>query len=260
MARISIGRIWDDAWAFLRAESALLVPLSLATIGAAMLLLTLVIPEPVKDALPRGPWLLWLVPVYALMLTGVLAISALVLHPGISVGESLRLGIRRLPTGAGIVLLLAGVSVIASLPVALATAIDMRSGGAPGAMTAIANSAMLVVMVWLWLRLLPTWAVVADGRAGALPALRECFALTRGLVGRLLALAAIAAVAAMVVGAAFLFAGGAVLMVIGRAISGAALGVLLVSILLAVLVATATTIWTVIVAFLYRQLSASRSA
>jgi hypothetical protein len=260
MARISIGRIWDDSWAFLRAEAALLVPMALATIGAAMLLLTLVIPDPVNDALPRGPWLLWLVPVYALMLTGVLAISALVLRPGLSVGEGLRLGVRRLPTAAAVVLLLAGVSIIASVPVALATAIDVRRAGVPGAMTAMANSAMLVVMVWLWLRLLPTWAVVADGKHGAMAALRECFALTRGLVGRLLALAAAAAVAALVVGAAFLFAGGAVLMVIGRAISGPALGVLLVSILLSALVAAATTIWTVLVAFLYRQLSAARSA
>ena len=260
MSRFSIGRTWDDSSAFLRAEFALLLPLSLATIGAAMLLLTLVIPDPVNDALPRGPWLLWLVPVYALMLTGVLAISALVLRPGISVGESLRLGLARLPTGAAIVLLLAGVSVIASVPVALATAIEMRSAGAPGALTGIANSAMLVVMVWLWLRLLPTWAVVADGKTWAIAALRQCFALTRGLVGRLLALAVVAAVAALVVGAAILFAGGAVLMVIGRALGGPPLGVLLVSILLAVLVAVATTIWTVMVAFLYRQLGSARSA
>jgi ABC-type polysaccharide/polyol phosphate export permease len=136
----------------------------------------------------------------------------------------------------------------------------MRSSGAPGALTGIANSAMLVVMVWLWLRLLPTWALVADGRSGAMATLRECFALTRGHTGRLLALAVVAAVAALVVGAATLFAGGAVLMVIGRAISGPPLGVLLVSILLAVLVAVATTIWTVMVAFLYRQLGTARSA
>ena len=76
MARISVGRMWDEAWAFLRAEAALLLPLALATIGAAMLLLTLVIPEPVDGRLPRGAWLFWLLPVYALMLTGVLAISA----------------------------------------------------------------------------------------------------------------------------------------------------------------------------------------
>jgi hypothetical protein len=259
MARISIGRMWDDSWAFLRAEFALLLPVALATIGAAMLLLTLVIPEPVNDQLPRGPWLLWLLPVYALMLTGVLAISGLALRPGLSVGDGLRLGVRRLPTAAMIVLLLAAVSVVASVPVALATLIDVQRTGAPGALTAIANSAMLVAMLWLWIRLLPTWALVADGDRTAMATLRTCFAMTRGQAGRLLALAVLAVAAAAVVGAAILFAGGAVLMVLGRAVGGPEIGALLVSILLAVLVAIGTTMWTVIVAFLYRQLSTTTS-
>jgi hypothetical protein len=260
MARISMGRVWDDAWAFLRAEFALLLPLALATIGAAMLLLTLVIPEPVNDRLPRGPWLLWLLPVYALMLTGVLAISALALRPGLTVAESLRLGLRRLPTAAMIVLLLAAVSVVASMPVALATLIDVQRAGAPGALTAIANSAMLVAMLWLWIRLLPTWAVVADEERSAMATIRACFALTRGLAGRLLALAVLAVVAAAIVGAAILFAGGAVLMVLARAIGDPQIGALLVSMLLAVLVAIGTMMWTVVVAFLYRQLTATPSA
>jgi hypothetical protein len=259
MARFSIGRVWDEAWAFLRAESALLVPVALATIGAAMLLLTQVIPDPVNDALPRGPWLLWLIPVYVLMLAGIIAVSALVLRPGISVAESFRLALRRLPIAAGMVLLIAALSVVASVPVALASLIDVQRGGAPGGLTAMANGAMLAVTVWLWIRLLPMWAVVTDGRTTPLAVLRDSFALTRGIAGRLLGLTVIAGAAAIMVGAAILFGGGAVLMLIGRAIGGTEMAALLVAILMAVLVAAATTIWTVLIAILYRHLGAAHS-
>lgn len=260
MARISIGRVWDEAWAFLRAESALLLPVSLATIGAAMLLLTQVIPDPVDDRLPRGPWLLWLFPVYALMLTGIIAMSALVLRPGISVSESFHLAVRRLPIAAAMVVMLAGLSVIASIPVALASLIDMQAGGAPGVLTGLANGAMLALTVWLWVRLLPMWAVVADGRPTPIAVFRDSFALTRGMAGRLLGLTLIALAAAVVVGAALLFGGGAVLMIIGRAIGGVELASLLVAMLMSLLVAAMTTIWTVLIAILYRQLGSPPSA
>ena len=260
MAGISIGRVWDETWAFVRAESALLLPVSLATIGAAMLLLTQVIPDPVNDRLPRGPWLLWLIPVYALMLTGVIATTALALRPGTSVAESLQLALRRLPMGGAVVMILAAMSVVASVPVALVSLVEMRGGGAPGALTGLANGAMLAVTVWLWVRLLPMWAVVAEGRPTPFAVLRDSFTLTRGVAGRLLGLALIAVAGAVVVGAALLFSGGAVLMIVGRALGGAAMGALLVSILMAILVAVATTLWTVMIAFLYRHLAAARSA
>jgi hypothetical protein len=260
MAQISIGRVWDEAWGFVRAEAALLVPVSLATIGAAMLLLTQVIPDPVNDRLPQGPWLLWLLPVYALMLTGIIAISALVLRPGISVSESFRLALRRLPIAAAMVVLLIALSVVASVPVALASLIDVQRGGAPGGLTALANGAMLAVTVWLWVRLLPMWAVVADKRATPLAVFRDSFAVTRGVAGRLLGLTLIALAAATVVGAALLFAGGAVLMIVGRAIGGTELASLLVALLMAILAAAATALWTVLVAVLYRQLGSARPA
>jgi hypothetical protein len=259
MAGISIGRVWDEAWAFLRAESALLVPVALATIGAAMLLLTQVIPDPVNNRLPQGAWLLWLLPVYALMLTGVIAMSALVLRPGLSVAESFRLVVRRLPIAAAVAVLLVGLSMAASVPVAVASLIDVQRSGAPGGLTALANGAMLAVTVWLWIRLLPLWAIVAEGRATPMAVFRDCFALTRGVAAPLLGLTMAAFAGAMVVGAALLFAGGAALMIVGRAIGGVELGSLLVSILLAGLTAVATMIWTVLIAVLYRQLANSRA-
>lgn len=260
MTRISIGRIWDEVWAFLRAESALWLPVALATIGTAMLVLTLVIPDPVDDRLPGGPWLLWLIPIYVLMLTGILAITTLVLRPGASVGESLTHAMRRLPAAAGVVLLTGAISLIVSVPVSIASAIDTQRSGAPGGLTAVVNAAMLVAMVWLWVRLLPMWAVIADRPATPLAALRESFGLTRGATGRLLALTLIVGAALAISGAALLFGAGAVLMIVGRAAGDPALGSLLVSILLATVAAVAAAIWTVVVACLYRHLLAARSA
>ncbi len=260
MARVSLGRVWDETWAFLRAESALLFPLAAATIGAAMLLLMVVMPEPVDERLPRGPWMLWLLPFYGLSLLGVLATTALALRPGISVRESLGVALRRLPVSAAIVLLLAAISMLAGVPVALVGAVEVSQSGAVGAATALANFIVLVVLLWLSVRLLLVWPMVADRVVSPLAAVRESFALTRGHGARLLGLVLLAVVAAVLIGAALLFAGGAVLMVIGKALGGERLGSLLVALLLAAIVAVAATIWAVFLAFLYRQLVAARSA
>jgi hypothetical protein len=241
--------VWDESRAFLRAEIALLLPVAAATIGAAMLLLLLVVPDPVAGRLPGGPWLLWLVPIYALLLLGLLAIAVLALRPGISVRESLILAARRLPASA----------MIGSLPVGLIGMLEIARSGAPGPLTAFANFVMLAVLMWLSIRLLPIWPLVADRAVTPLAAVRATFAMTRGHAGRLLGLVVIAGIAAALIGAAILFTGGAALMMIGRAAGGEALGSLLVAILFAAVAGAAAMVWAVFVAFLYRQLSETAS-
>jgi hypothetical protein len=260
MARVSIGRVWDETWAFLRAESALLFPVSAATIGVAILLLMVVMPEPVEGQLPRGPWMLWLLPFYGLSLLGMLANTALALMPGISVREGLGLAARRLPVGFAVVLLLTAISLLAGIPVALVSTLEAGQSGAGGAGTALANFIVLAALAWLSVRLLVVWPTVMDRPLSPIAAVREAFALTRGYGARLLGLILLAVVAAGLIGAALLFAGGSVLMVIGRSLGGERLGSLLVTLLMAAIVSVAATIWAVFVAFLYRQLGAVRSA
>ena len=260
MARVSIGRVWDETWAFLRAEAALLLPVAAATIGAAMLLLMLVMPDPVEGRLPQGSWMLWLVPVYALSLLGLLATTALALNPGISVREGLTLAVRRLPTSIGIVLLLVAISLVAGIPVALIGAIESGRSGAAGPVTAFVNLAVLVLLVWLSVRLLPIWPMVIDRIVTPLAAVRASFALTRGHAMRLFGLVMLAMLAASLIGAALLFAGGATLMIVGKALGGERTGSLLVAILFAAILTVAVATWAVFVAFLYRQLNAIRSA
>lgn len=256
MARVSIGRVWDETWAFVRAEAGLLLPVAAATIGAGMLLLMLVMPDPVGNRLPQGPWMFWLLPFYALSLLGLLATTALALKPGMSVREGLMLALRRLPASAAVVMLLVAISLVAGLPVALIGAIEGGTGGAVGPVTAIANLIMFLALAWLSVRLLTIWPMVIDRLVTPLAAVRESFALTRGHGPRLLGVMVLAFVAAALIGAALLFAGGATLMIVGKALGGDRLGSLLVAILLAAIVSVAATIWAVFVAFLYRQLSA----
>lgn len=258
-SRVSIGRAWDEAWAFLRAEAALLLPVAAATSGAAMLLLLLldVVPEPVAGRVPQGTWMLWLLPFYALTLTGTLATTALALKPGISVRESLTLALRRLPTCAAVVLLLGAVSMLGGVPVALVAALESARGGGPGPATALVNLVMLAFFLWLSVRLLPIWPMVTERDATPIAAFRRSFALTRGHAARLLALMLLAGVGALVVGSALLFGGGAVLTAIGRLLSGDRLAAVLFELLVAAVFACAVTMWAVVVAFLYRQLAAS---
>ena len=117
-----------------------------------------------------------------------------------------------------------------------------------------------MALAWLSVRLLPIWPMVIDRVLPPSAALRRSFALTRGHGALLFGVVLLALVAAALIGAALLFAGGATLMIVGKALGGDRLGALLVAILLAAIVSVAATMWAVFVAFLYRQLSAPPSA
>ena len=105
MATISIGKAWEEAVAFIRREATLLFPVALLFVALPGLIVQEMTPpqlqewfaQPKADAIPAMP------PGFALsMLLGIviiwfgsLALFALALRPGISVGEALRLSFSR---------------------------------------------------------------------------------------------------------------------------------------------------------------------
>lgn len=182
---VSMSAIWDETLAMLKRERHLLVPLALATVGIGTAAGGLAGPPPGQ----AGGSLLGLIGSVAanlLSLIGNLALMALVLRPGISVAEAIRLAIARLPKMIAVILTILGALLLLALPfVVLAGEVKLNAQYAikdlPLAAQVYALMALLVIL-YIGFRLVTLNALVVDRNPPVFTALRDSFAQTRGLV------------------------------------------------------------------------------
>lgn len=197
MATISIGKAWEEAVAFVAREASLLFPVALLFVALPGLILQEMMPpelaqwmaEPKRTGLPDVPpgfgfaMLLGIV----LIWFGSLTLFALSLRPGISVGEALRLGLRRLPVLLGTALLalfLFMALVVAAVVVAvLLSAISKPLGASIGAVLGMMVGG---VALFASVRLMLLNPAVIDGDQGVIASLRHAWTLTQGCFWRLL--------------------------------------------------------------------------
>ena len=253
MKSLSIGKATQDATLFLKREGGLVVPIALLFTGIPIALLLQAIPPSLRqivpgESVPDHPdlpvaalFLLFFCPL--LVLAGTLATYALALHPGISVGEALRLGFRRMPVALGAALLM-GVGV--AVPLLFLGALSPQ----------IASSALLVCALFLSARLLPLNAVVAEQPVGAIAALRESWRLSRGHMARLLAFVVLISIPVMIAQ----MVGQAVFGLIGFGIGGKAVMQQAGDVGAALALSIGQMVMIVMTAFIYRQLSAGQNA
>ncbi len=215
--RLPVSKIWEDTMAFVKAEWGLLVPVSLALLGLSNAASDIAGNAMGADGPANGPG--WAVMLFLVALVvsqyGQLAIIALALTPGRSVGEALGVAMRRLPKLIVITLILSLILLIAAIPLAailVANGIDM---GTPA--TRLPFSVTLGVflfmgfMAWLFVRLLPMNALLIDADPPIVATIKQTFAMTRGHATILLGLSALyllislitAGAATFVVGSAF---------------------------------------------------------
>lgn len=259
MARVTMADVWDEARAFMAREAALLVPLALATLGLASVLIDVVRPDTRDGTVPAGPWLLVLAPVLLLLLFGNLALSLLVLVPRASVAEACRGALARLWRLLAATLLVTGGLLVAAIPLVLVSALAVAAGlGALG--QSLAGVLLIAGALWAAVRLLPLVPVIAIGNPRASPAaaVREAFALTRGHAGVLAGMLLVYALVSVVVLVASQLSLGALLLLVGRAAGSATLGATLLALLSAVVTSVVQGGWTVFVAVLARRLMARR--
>nr|WP_047169968.1 hypothetical protein [Sphingomonas sp. Y57] len=192
MTAFSLGTVWEETIAFLRRESGLLIPVALAVYGPAQLLFdggmqAAMAMRSAGEAVPSWQALLVL-PGGLLMLLGNLAVSLLVLAPGISVGEALAAALRRLPTALGAMLLL-GVAVLAvMLAIVVAATLGAITFKADPRSPVLASQLLVLIMIpigLLWLRLLLLPTVIAVEPRGAIDAIRRAWQLGRNNALRL---------------------------------------------------------------------------
>ncbi len=257
---ISMNQVWDDTVAFIRRESALLIPLALATLYVGDVLGAVArIP---KQGEPIGA-LATLVVILATVwsIIGQLAIIALVLKAGLSVGESLRLGSVRLGKVLLIALLLGVGFTIAVVPFAMILLANGLNVADPAVLTklppwaAVVGLGLLGAILWLGIRLSMLNALVVDRNPGVIQAIKVAFGLTRGIVARLAVCFLIYILVATILGSAVRFVFGSLFALVGAAAGSTFVGTVLTALTSGIVSATLSLIATVFLATLYRRVS-----
>lgn len=258
----SIADVWDDTSRFVRREAGLLMPLAFATGGVGALLWDLAVPVSVPGARAApGPWMLVLIPVTLLFLIGNIAIAALVLNGGISVREALRIAFSRMGNALSVLALFMGIALFATVVVSVvAMLVGMLVGWPPEQATALALMLMLPAILFVAVRMITLWPVVAASPARPAPiaTVRAAFRATKGAFWRLAGATLLYALAYMAILGAIQFGLGSVLLIAGRALGQAGGFTTFVSVLSAMAGAAVQAVWGVFAVFLYARLGADR--
>lgn len=184
MVSVSVGRAWTEASAFVKREAGLLFPVALLFVSIPFALITQLIPADIRQALtmPRtdmampevsGGAILGVMLAMVIALMGGLALYALALRPGISVGEALQRAVRRFPVLLGVGLCVAVAFLVPLTFVALASPVLARTMAIFGGF-------------FLSVRLLTLNAVIVDRNLGIIASLKTAWASTAGNFMRLL--------------------------------------------------------------------------
>jgi hypothetical protein len=257
MATMSIGKAWEEAIAFIRRESALLLPVALLFIALPSVILQQMTPTEIEGAktmaevralLPRVPSSYWTAMGLTLVLLwfGSMTIFGLVLRGGISVGESLRLALVRMPTLLGATVLM---SVAMMVGLILAGALAGVLGGAAPAVGDLVAVLALAASAWIGLRMVLLNTVILDRDVGAIACIRIAWAMGRGNLWRFAALFLVSIAFSLVASmtAQMLFGS------IGILLAGKAVGIFIADLAGAVVSTLVLMVLLVMLARLYRQ-------
>ena len=257
---ISMNQIWDDSIAFIRRESALLIPLALATIYIADVVAALATAA-TKPTEPNALITIAIIAAALWSIVGQLSIVSLVLKSGQSVGEALSHGLSRLGKVMLVALLLGLVVSVALLPVAAAA---VASGADPAKPETLQNlpgwvSLMMLVvaggLIWLGMRLSLMNALIVDRNPGVMDALKGGFALTKGITARLFLVVLLYAVILLVLGSAVRFVAGSLFALLGNLLESPFAGTVMTALVSGLVSTAMSLIATVFLANLYRRVS-----
>ena len=264
VAKLSISRAWDETRALLSRNGKLMT-----TVAAAMFLLPQVIVGVItgqgNDAAETAPAVGLPVLIAAIIgLVGQLAVAWLAIGTGISVGESIRHGFRRtLPfIGAVLIMLLAFVVffVIAAGLLMILGVVDATVAQPRPRDVIIILVIMLVPMLFVAVRILPSVAVATAERQGPIGILRRSWTLTSGHSGRLLGFILVFVLAALIVAVAVTLISGLLVSVLFGSTEPFSLGALVLSLLVGLLQAALILVYVVMIARIYVQLAGDGAA
>jgi hypothetical protein len=264
VAKLSISKAWDETREILASNGKLM-----GAVAAAMVLLPQVVVGVVTgqsaDASRPGLTAGILMLIAAIIgIVGQLAIARLALGTKVSVGESISHGLRRAPAFIGALLII----LVGILAFFLVTGMILIALGAiDGTVTEprprdvmIIMLVLLVPLMFIAVRLLPTVPVATTEAQGPVGILTRSWALTRGHFGRLLGFILMFLVAALVTAAAVGAVGGALTALLFGSTGPFTIGALVTALLMGVLQAALILVYVVMIARIYAQLAGDGGA
>lgn len=263
MANLSISAAWDETKVILAREGKLLASVALALIALPAALAGLVNPRSVSAAAtPVGNDLLVII-TSLIALAGQLALIRLALGPSITVGGAIAHGLRRLPVYlvSGIIIMVA--LLVAAIPFVLllaALGVPLDAELQPSGTVALLGLVYLAIVLFIGVRMIVAGPLASAEHIGAIAILKRSWALTAGNFWRLLAFLLAFFVAALVV---LLAIGGAVGVLVGLAtgpIAPMSASALIVALVQALLNAIVTSVFAVMIARIYVQLTGGSEA
>ncbi len=254
---VRLGNVWDSTVEVLSGRGAML-----AGIAALLIVLPGVVSNILSTMMRTGmasrglALAVMLVALLSVVFTiwGQLAITAAASDPGILRRDAFALGLRRLPVALGVYLIIIAVAILLMFPIGIAIGVSGVNLAQPGSMIAqglpagtrgfvvLYVLALVVFAFWITARLFLLNPVLVNERDGV-ASLGRSFALTRGLVWRVLGFVLLAGIVLLVgMLAAQLVAG-----LIFRLLLGAD-NLALAAILTGVVTQTVTAIYVVVIA------------
>lgn len=193
MTSLSIGKAWEETAAFVKREGALLFPVAFVFLALPMGLAQLFAPQ-VDPNMPPQQMMeafrpFWLAMGPALMVTmyGGLALLALSLKPGISVGEALAVALRRYPVALGVMLIMTVGAGLLVLVLAMVAALGGGNERTAAGLMLILLLPLSGLMIWAGMRLMLVQPTIIDAPVGPIAAIKASWAMSRGHFWRLLA-------------------------------------------------------------------------
>lgn len=259
MANLSITTAWNETSAIVRREARLLLPIAFLLLALPSVLFQLAVGFDPQRMPEPGAWML-LVPIIGLAsLLGTLAICVLVLRPGVSVGEALSAGLKRLIPTFLATLLLVVIGIILSIPFVLIFGVGMLATGAdPAASPGLALLGVLLAMalfIFLWVRVMMVTPASSVEPIGPVALLRRSWSLTGGHVAKLLGFVVLIFIAFLVISLAVTAVGGLLIALIAGAPTPGSLSMGLVVLLGAVVNTAFMVYFTAMLARIYAQLA-----
>lgn len=259
MRTLSVSAAWDEATALLARDGRLLVSVALAMIALPTALNGFLNPDGVNSA-STPLWAVLVALIASLIaLAGQLALIRLAIGPSVTVGGAIAHGLRRMPIYfLTAVLIVIGLMIIAIPLGFLLTAVGIPMSTKPPASPALVAAALfyMAIVTFLAVRMILTAPVASAERVGPIAIVKRSWHLTEGnwwrLFGFLLAFVVAAIVLLIAIGSAV----GVVIGLLFGPIHPMSAGALVVALIQALVSAAVTTLFAVMLARIYLQLSA----
>jgi len=266
MRRVSISAAWDEAKVVIGHDGQLLMTVALALVALPSAVNSLVNPNRMGAA--STPFWMDCVALVAslIALAGQLALIRLALRPSITVGAAIGHGFRRMPPYFLAILIIVVGMVAVLIPIlivlgAMGFPVERNATkiiASPG--SALAVIIFLGILIFVGVRLILAAPVASAERGGPIAILRRSWGLTRGQWWPLFGFLLIFVVGAVIVLIAIATALGAVIGLLTGPIQPMSASALILALVQSLVSAAITTVFAVMLARIYLQLSAGGEA